>query len=160
MPMPPIISKKAARAQGLKRYYTGVPCKHGHTADRRVSDSGCLGCKNQRERDRRKKSEHQSKELQRNQLYRTQLRHDVLSNYGGKCACPGCDIAEPRFLGIDHIEGGGRKHRKEIGSGPGLYVWLRNNDYPKDKFRLLCHNCNHSYGHYGFCAHGVSNGKV
>ena len=25
--------------------------------------------------------------------------------------------------------------------------------FPKDKYRLLCHNCNQSMGWYGYCPH-------
>jgi radical SAM protein with 4Fe4S-binding SPASM domain len=30
---------------------------------------------------------------------------------------------------------------------------LKNNNYPKDLFRLLCHNCNMARGCYGYCPH-------
>lgn len=36
-------SRKEAIALGLKRYFTGVPCKRGHICERRVSD-GCIEC--------------------------------------------------------------------------------------------------------------------
>jgi hypothetical protein len=38
------VSRKAARASGLKRYTAGKPCKHGHTAPRLVSNGSCLEC--------------------------------------------------------------------------------------------------------------------
>lgn len=38
------ISLNAARAQGFKRYYTGIPCKHGHVAERLVSNKTCMQC--------------------------------------------------------------------------------------------------------------------
>jgi hypothetical protein len=40
-----IISCKDARSVGLKRYYTGKPCKHGHVAERHVT-GGCVVCAN------------------------------------------------------------------------------------------------------------------
>lgn len=40
-----VISRKKAREQGLKRYFTGKACKHGHVAERRVSESLCVVCK-------------------------------------------------------------------------------------------------------------------
>jgi len=40
----PLISRQEAKAQGLKRYFTGKPCKHGHVAERLVLDGNCLGC--------------------------------------------------------------------------------------------------------------------
>ena len=39
-----IISRAAAAAAGLKRYYTGEPCKHQHLAERYVTTGGCLEC--------------------------------------------------------------------------------------------------------------------
>ena len=42
---PQIISRKEAKAQGLKRYFTGKPCKHGHVAERIASNGKCLECK-------------------------------------------------------------------------------------------------------------------
>lgn len=39
-----IISRKDARAQGLKRYFTGEPCKSGHVSERAVSNGNCLEC--------------------------------------------------------------------------------------------------------------------
>jgi len=41
----PIISRAEAKEQGLKRYFTGKPCKHGHVSERRVSKSDCIECK-------------------------------------------------------------------------------------------------------------------
>ncbi len=78
-------------------------------------------------------------------------REKVLQWYGSKCACCGEDRYE--FLAIDHINGEGNKHRLEIGSsGFALYRWLIKNNMPVG-FRVLCHNCNHSLGHDGFCPH-------
>jgi hypothetical protein len=39
-----IIKRKEALTKGLKRYYTGKPCKHGHLSERFVSNKGCLSC--------------------------------------------------------------------------------------------------------------------
>lgn len=41
-----IISRKEAKTQELKRYYTGKPCKHGHLSERHVSSGSCLECAN------------------------------------------------------------------------------------------------------------------
>lgn len=54
-----IISRKEARALGLKRYFTGQPCKYGHITERRVSDCACVQCgvekaRNPDERERRR----------------------------------------------------------------------------------------------------------
>jgi len=43
-----VISKAQARAAGLKRYYSGKPCPHGHTVERLVSNGQCIACQNAR----------------------------------------------------------------------------------------------------------------
>ena len=85
--------------------------------------------------------------------YRHQLRKEALDAYGGKCVC--CGETEICFLAFDHINGGGRKHRQETSHGMGnrLYLWLKTNNYPKDVYQLLCHNCNMAKGFYGQCPH-------
>jgi len=39
-----IISRADAASAGLKRYFTGKPCKHGHIAERAVGNRGCATC--------------------------------------------------------------------------------------------------------------------
>ena len=39
-----IISRAQAKALGLKRYFTGLFCKHGHIAERSVANRGCAQC--------------------------------------------------------------------------------------------------------------------
>jgi hypothetical protein len=84
-------------------------------------------------------------------LARAALRLEVLQHYSGKeipeCACCGVHILE--FLSIDHIKGGGSKHKKTVRH---VYLWLRKKGFPKG-FRVLCHNCNQSLGAYGYCPH-------
>lgn len=58
----------------------------------------------------------------------------------GRMMCQNCDEDIIELLTIDHIEGGGNKHRKETGKA-NLYVWLRKNNYPQG-FQILCYNCN------------------
>jgi hypothetical protein len=41
---PRIISRDEARARGLKRFFTGRPCKRGHIAERYVGSRGCVEC--------------------------------------------------------------------------------------------------------------------
>ncbi len=39
-----IITRKEAKERGLKKYFTGVPCKRGHVCERYVSGHGCIEC--------------------------------------------------------------------------------------------------------------------
>jgi hypothetical protein len=91
---------------------------------------GCLECERKRSRLKRLR------------------REGILRAYGSKCACCGESVQE--FLTIDHINGGGRQHKLSVKNA--LYYWIEKNGYPKD-FRLLCSNCNHSLGSYGYCPH-------
>lgn len=77
----------------------------------------------------------------------------VFDHYGWSCRCCGCDT--PEFLGIDHVHGGGTKHRKSLGgkSGTTFYRWLIKQGLP-DGYQTLCHNCNMAKGFYGRCPHG------
>ena len=40
----PFVSRKQAQEQGLKHYFTGKPCKHGHIAPRFTNHRRCLEC--------------------------------------------------------------------------------------------------------------------
>ena len=74
-----------------------------------------------------------------------------LSHYSdGKIECGCCKENNYEFLAIDHINGGGNKHIKSIGGK--LVRWLIKNNFPQG-FRVLCHNCNMSLGHHGYCPH-------
>lgn len=81
------------------------------------------------------------------------LKIKVMNRYGGcRCSCPGCNENNLTQLSIDHINGDGAKHRKEIGRGNYIYNWLVKHDYPPG-FRVLCLGCNSSCGFFGFCIH-------
>lgn len=83
--------------------------------------------------------------------YNRKLRLKVLNHYGHKCAC--CGEARYEFLAIDHVEGGGLRHLRQIkGTAKSLAGWLVKHNFPPG-FRLLCHNCNFARGHYGYCPH-------
>lgn len=82
-------------------------------------------------------------------------RQACLDHYGGHCAC--CGEKRVEFLAIDHVNGGGSKHRLELfgkrnAGGPAFYSWLKKNGFPTG-YRVLCHNCNTSLGLYGYCPH-------
>jgi hypothetical protein len=42
---PEILTRSQAFAKGLKNYFTGKTCKHGHVATRSVSNWRCNACK-------------------------------------------------------------------------------------------------------------------
>ncbi len=69
----------------------------------------------------------------------TERKIIVLTYYGnGKCACVLCGFEDVRALSIDHINGGGTEHRRQIHKN--MYRWLVDNNYPKG-YQTLCMNC-------------------
>ena len=47
---PKISSPAHAISQGVKRYFTGEPCKYGHVDERYTSSKMCLRCERERHR--------------------------------------------------------------------------------------------------------------
>lgn len=71
-----------------------------------------------------------------------QVRLEVLQHYS-QMDIPECKLCKEKdllVLCVDHIHGGGNKHRKTI-RGANFYYWLRKNNYPDD-YQILCANCN------------------
>ena len=80
------------------------------------------------------------------------LKAEIIAAYGGKCEC--CGEAHREFLTIDHVNGDGAAHRRAIGGkGRRLYLAIKAEGFPKDRYRLLCLNCNISLGFHGYCPH-------
>lgn len=67
------------------------------------------------------------------------LRDAAFAAYGGP-VCSLCGEPDSTILELDHINGGGNAHRREIGQS-NLYLWLKQHDYPPG-FRVLCPTCN------------------
>lgn len=97
---------------------------------------------------------HQRRMRERMKKQSAEYRSLVFDHYGRKCECCGETIIE--FLTIDHVDGGGTKHRKTLGgkSGTWFYRWLVKQGFPKG-YRTLCYNCNCGRHHRGdgVCPH-------
>ena len=74
--------------------------------------------------------------------WREILRLEVLGHYGkGKVACVICGESRTACLSIDHINGRGAEHRRQIKvKGTTFYSWLRKREYPEG-YQTLCMNC-------------------
>jgi hypothetical protein len=84
--------------------------------------------------------------------YFSNLRLEIIAAYGGKCAC--CGESEQLFLDLDHINNDGASHRKELGNGRQVWIWLKENNWPTDNYQLLCCNCNQGKSRNGgICPH-------
>lgn len=86
--------------------------------------------------------------------YRAKIKKETIDAYGGSCGCCG----EPRieFLTIDHINNDGAEERRAMPGkrGVAFYTWLRKNGFPgKDRYAVLCINCNMAIGLWKYCPH-------
>lgn len=107
--------------------------------------------------------------------YRLKLKLEVFAAYGGaRCACAHCpEHRRPHLsmLTLNHINGGGNTHRRNLGgvkprSGIGgynnstsVYLWAKRNKYPPI-FNVLCWNCQWGvYLNKGRCPHEVERRK-
>lgn len=105
-------------------------------------------------KDYRSKPENKKKENERKNGYHRRLRSVVIGNYGGECACCGCD--EDVFLQIDHINNDGAKERKEKGlTSRKLLNYIINNNFP-NTYQILCANCHQAKSKLGKCIHRCS----
>ena len=85
---PKINTQKEARKQGLKRYFTGKPCKNGHVSERYIG-GGCLECMPTAGKKWRKKNGEKRKKYQKewhiknpsyNKNQQKQRRHNNLNS--------------------------------------------------------------------------------
>ena len=87
--------------------------------------------------------EYQERMAEKQRVQHEAVRAKILAHYGETCAC--CGGTE--WLSIDHINGGGLKHRiEQFGNKTAcdqLYRWLIKNGFP-DGFQVLCRACNSS----------------
>lgn len=124
----------------------------------------CKKCDNKRNREyyqkhkveallrkRKYRLEHGEEIKARSRAKTLEIKTTIINHYGKECAC--CGETEIKFLTIDHIEGGGTKHRKQLGGGgQRIYRWLIKNNFPEG-YQVLCWNCNCAKGLYNTCPH-------
>lgn len=71
--------------------------------------------------------------------YNLNKKQKVISHYShGTMKCALCNENRIYALVIDHIDGGGCEHLKNVGN---IYTWLIKNNYP-DGYQVLCQNHN------------------
>lgn len=94
--------------------------------------------------------ENKNKVYFKNALYRDKLRAEMIEAFGGKCLH--CGEVDPIVLVLDHINDDPGPEYAECGTsargGYWLYRKLKEQGWPKDRFQLLCCNCNMRKEHY------------
>ncbi len=120
--------------------------RHQTTKDKR--QSWCRTCKNDYRRERRRlkigcnANEYENYRKQHLITCRrrnTSYRQVVIEHYSPNVCCSKCGFNDIRALSIDHINGNGALHRKELGN-KNIYQWLVENNFPSN-FQILCMNC-------------------
>ncbi|GAG91433.1 unnamed protein product [marine sediment metagenome] len=88
---------------------------------------------------------HKGQSLQINREWREKLKYEILAHYCGEKSphCVQCGEGDIDVLCVDHINGGGNRHRKrlKVDAGGEFYSWLRKQGYPEG-YQALCANCN------------------
>ncbi len=75
---------------------------------------------------------------------RRRLKNLVFTHYSlkGYPCCVDCGMYDLRCLSIDHIDGGGTQHRKELKKvGVNFHAWLKKQGLPEG-YDTVCMNCN------------------
>jgi hypothetical protein len=113
------------------------------------------------------RAENPDKYSEYNKRSNLKLKQQVMDAYGGACAC--CGETELAFLTIDHINGDGAEHRRQIAAekntpwlqgGGNTYRWLRDHGFPEGH-QVMCANCNcGKHWNGGVCPHQVTVGTL
>lgn len=129
------------------KYYYGKLClRHPELGGFRYKGNRCCTkCRKETAWYRRQLPINKARRAMRARQRNAEIKEKVIGRYGG--ACVKCDETDIDMLCIDHIEGGGTKHRISLSpsdkpvSSRQFYNWLVKNRYPEG-FRVLCHNHN------------------
>ena len=101
----------------------------------------------QSHREQRKAYEqvHREQRKANDRAYKQASVSEALKVLGNQCSCPGCGVAEPLFLTIDHIHGRRKGEKRDALKEAKASGW------DKSRFQVLCMNCNFAKGEKGFC---------
>lgn len=116
-----------------------------HPSRRRTYYKICKSCYNKEatktpEQQKVYRDKHPEKRQFWNRKQKLKNKIEVLSHYANPLKCAMCGETDIIVLSIDHINGGGRKHMAEVGSGDSFRYWLKRNNYPEG-YQVLCMNC-------------------
>lgn len=145
-----IIGRAEAKAQGLKRYFTGIPCKVGHGCERVVSNWGCLECRAEGNRQWYKANPLSTRSPDKKVVIKGRLKARRKRNAAHvfelkrSAGCSRCDCKHPAALQFHHVTGKIANVSMMVrGIGAGLDTILEE----IDKCIVLCANC-HAVEHW------------
>lgn len=122
----PLVSRTEARAKGLKRYFTGEPCKHGHIQERYTKTCLCVDCNSFHYQTYSKKypDRFTSWELKNTYGITLEEKNELIKQQNGKCAICLMLFSATRHTHVDHC-------------------------HDTKKIRgILCHTCNVGLGNF------------
>jgi hypothetical protein len=125
-----------------KKYY--IDLKADPIKSQRLADSRVKAVRKYRERLRRGEISKYTRDFP---SIPTNIRLRIIERLGSRCSNPDCLVPggciDIRCLQIDHINGGGRKELKELGTHQ---YWVKmlalSDDELRSKHQVLCANCN------------------
>lgn len=89
-----------------------------------------------------------------NSILRMNLKYELVTAYGGTCTC--CGEWRIDFLTLEHLSHDGNIHRKSAKTSIKVYTDVKDSGFPKDKYTILCMNCNWASRFNGVCPHKTS----
>lgn len=96
----------------------------------------------------------------RSRKYKEKLFSEFMSHYGYACTC--CGEKDRRFLSVEHLHGGGNKHRREL-RRPGveaIILDIKRKGWGPG-YTTLCFNCNFAkWRTGGTCPHVIEKAKA
>lgn len=106
-----LIGRTEARAQGLKHFFTGKPCKRGHISKRITSSAACVDCKRMRDAtDQYRDKAAQYREANRGAERARTTVHRITVRMGrplpaayDREACEAFYAACPEGMHVDHV---------------------------------------------------------
>ena len=134
--MQTMISRQEALAQGLPRYFNGVPCKRGHVAPRRVANYNCETCVSLAKRQKtkvKKDAERQKREQETGRCIVTQSEAKAagMARYFSGTPCPAGHVAERYTRDAYCVQCASEKQAKRYKNDPAyrerLSNWKKNN---------------------------------
>jgi hypothetical protein len=134
------------KAQWKKRYYANVEASRARSRAYYYAHKEEMYAAN-----KRWARANSTKRIADAKKWREDLKQELLTAYGRRCAC--CGETEIRFLTLEHINRDGAAHRKA--KGTYVYPDVRRQGFPKDKYCLLCFNCNHATKTGADCPHKI-----
>lgn len=144
-------SHRACNKCGETRPIEDFPLYHSQPGRRRQ----CKPCRLEWRRgyfQQRKRTGARERDKQTTNAINRRLRLEVIAAYGGACEC--CGETTTRLLNVDHVLNDGVSERADRNLfSHKLHYFLRRNGYPRDRYQLLCVNCNMGKAKYGTCPH-------